>query len=472
MLRGAARFSCALCFWLLVITVVFWIRGRWVDDTIELNTIKLTSGTFQVTHAGLYLYSGRIAFSWEDKCFQNDPEPAHERYVLRGVNAPSVHRTMADAYNGPEEDPAFAYSRRSSPLFPFSGNGQPVGMEKALDVTFPLWLPASVFALPPLLWLFFLWWRRPRRGHCAECGYDLRASKDRCPECGTAIGTRKRHPVRWMLVALLLSLIMLAGLGGGAVLAVRHYLARDQAAWREEKRKEKAESLVSPMYEAIHTDDIGAIRKLIEQGGDVRLISLADVIEGGHILAARFLIEAGADLEKPSSNGNTPLAAAIANKYPLMARRLIERGANVKVKLADGRSLLHLCPMGPELEIEELLIAHGADVNAVDDQDLTPLQRAIADSSRPLLAYGRLLCAHGANPNVRDRNGSTPLHYAVTVSAAGLEWAKMLMEYGGDPNIRDAEGKTALGEARSLGQNEMVEVLMRKRPGVARTLGK
>jgi hypothetical protein len=51
----------------------------------------------------------------------------------------------------------------------------------------PYWIIVSVFALPPTLWLFRL--RRHRllmkRGICRTCGYDLRATPDRCPECGT-----------------------------------------------------------------------------------------------------------------------------------------------------------------------------------------------------------------------------------------------------------------------------------------------
>lgn len=52
-------------------------------------------------------------------------------------------------------------------------------------VGLPLWAPAAVMAVLPTIVLL----RRLRRTHrdstCQMCGYDLRATPGRCPECGT-----------------------------------------------------------------------------------------------------------------------------------------------------------------------------------------------------------------------------------------------------------------------------------------------
>ena len=55
----------------------------------------------------------------------------------------------------------------------------------------PLWMPTVVFGVLFLSCRPLPFHRRRKRkklGLCVKCGYDLRASKDRCPECGEAIG--------------------------------------------------------------------------------------------------------------------------------------------------------------------------------------------------------------------------------------------------------------------------------------------
>jgi hypothetical protein len=57
------------------------------------------------------------------------------------------------------------------------------------EVVIPHWFIVAGFALTPAVWLRSHIRRQRQRqaGHCTVCGYDLRATPERCPECGTAV---------------------------------------------------------------------------------------------------------------------------------------------------------------------------------------------------------------------------------------------------------------------------------------------
>ncbi len=58
-------------------------------------------------------------------------------------------------------------------------------------ISLPLWIPSLLFAVYPLYMMTPFHRRRKRKklGLCVKCGYDLRASKERCPECGNEFET-------------------------------------------------------------------------------------------------------------------------------------------------------------------------------------------------------------------------------------------------------------------------------------------
>ena len=74
----------------------------------------------------------------------------------------------------------------------------------------------------------------------------------------------------------------------------------------------------------------------------------------------KFLVEADADLEQRSADGDTPLLISIRQDNHRLATHLVNRGADVNVRTADGRSALELARELGYPELISLLRRQGA----------------------------------------------------------------------------------------------------------------
>uniref|UniRef100_H2LVI7 Proteasome 26S subunit, non-ATPase 10 n=1 Tax=Oryzias latipes TaxID=8090 RepID=H2LVI7_ORYLA len=94
-------------------------------------------------------------------------------------------------------------------------------------------------------------------------------------------------------------------------------------------------------------------------------------------------------------------------------------------------------------QIALMLLENGADPNATDKLEWTPLHRASAKGNYRLI---QLLLKQSASTNIQDCQGNTPLHLACEEER--VEAAKLLVEHGASIYIENKEEKTPLQIAK------------------------
>ena len=116
-------------------------------------------------------------------------------------------------------------------------------------------------------------------------------------------------------------------------------------------------------------------------------------------------------------------------------KKFLAAGIDVNAKaFITGSTPLHIAATK---EVVELLIAKGADVNAKDKYDMTPLHPAAGRGHKEVV---ELLIAGGADVNARDEDGDTPLDWADRRNQTAT--TALLRKHGGKTGEElKAEGK-------------------------------
>ena len=261
---------------------------------------------------------------------------------------------------------------------------------------------------------------------------------------------------------------------------------------------------------AARTGKTDALRVLLEAGARVNVAEnwggttpLMWAVSERHPAAVKVLIDAGADVNAKTKfvaaangrgfEGRSPKADAADQKpedfasgwlTPLMfaaregdlesAKLLVAAGAEVNALGGDGKNALGLAIFNGNYDLASYLVDAKSNVNQADTQRFTPLYWAVDRrnmetapnfpwmvTADPLPLIKKLLDA-GADPNAqvqntpraRMREGSPRIVFATPLMRAAfagdLELTKLLLAYKADPKIISRDGETMLAAACGL----------------------
>ena len=136
-----------------------------------------------------------------------------------------------------------------------------------------------------------------------------------------------------------------------------------------------------------------------------------------------------------------PLEHAIENNSLKMVQILLDNGAETdKIVQPYNLTYLHKAVNEGKLELVDVFISHGLNVNAEGDDSWKPLYTAVLYSH---FEIAKLLIASGAKINAKTAHpGFTPLMAAIVQD--NKEMMKLLIENGASLSVKSDEGESSL----------------------------
>ena len=228
MFRAGCKVLTTMCLLVLLAAVALWIRGYWVSDGVMYDDGKgscvsaasyagglhvelAKQPSFPATHRIVFapLRTGEVS---GDVCAAPGPRPAW-RYFHNKTRASNWHsryqytnfekeRGWAGFVVAEEQDllnnigmaqegirVTFSFSGTSASPLVYDGTDFPIPCIFKRIVVIPWWFVVTLLSILPALQIKPILRRRRRamrlrQNLCVHCGYDLRATPWRCPECG------------------------------------------------------------------------------------------------------------------------------------------------------------------------------------------------------------------------------------------------------------------------------------------------
>ncbi|XP_076285606.1 uncharacterized protein LOC143211647 [Lasioglossum baleicum] len=280
---------------------------------------------------------------------------------------------------------------------------------------------------------------------------------------------------------------------------------------------------------AVRCGNLELVEDLLKNGADINALDnmyfrfslLHEAVKRKQVQMVKLLINYRANVNVKNSQGETPIVNAIQNTDTKMIELLLTNGADIKedpkvvctavrcgnleivedllkngadINALDNMyfsfSLLHYAVLRKQLQMVQLLINYGANVNVKDTREKTPIVDAIQNKDKKiiklLLSNGadikedpKVLCAAVENGNLKivediltdgaDVNmllipnssiGRRFLLLHKAVMQKQVKMAKLLLKYGANVNAKDSEGATPIFYAINKRDTEMIELLL------------